>query len=66
MARQPAGGRLSALDHLDVLDLVLGVGDHPVPGERKILEGQELETILDLPAMTELGVPGGKGLPGGG
>lgn len=34
--------------------------------ERKILEGQELETILDLRAMTELGVPGGKGLPGGG
>jgi aspartate ammonia-lyase len=34
--------------------------------ERKILEGEELETILDLRAMTELGVPGGKGLPGGG
>ncbi len=34
--------------------------------ERKILEGKELEEILDLRAMTELGVPGGKGLPGGG
>jgi len=34
--------------------------------ERRILEGEELETILDLRAMTELGVPGGKGLPGGG
>ncbi|HUG28096.1 MAG TPA: aspartate ammonia-lyase [Gemmatimonadales bacterium] len=34
--------------------------------ERKILEGDELESTLDLRAMTELGVPGGKGLPGGG
>ncbi|MDZ4673153.1 MAG: aspartate ammonia-lyase [Gemmatimonadota bacterium] len=34
--------------------------------ERKILEGDELETILDLRAMTEIGVPGGKTLPGGG
>lgn len=34
--------------------------------ERKILEGNELEEILDLRAMTELGVPGGKGVPGGG
>jgi aspartate ammonia-lyase len=34
--------------------------------ERKILEGDALESTLDLRAMTELGVPGGKGLPGGG
>ena len=34
--------------------------------ERGILKGKELEEILDLRAMTELGVPGGKGLPGGG
>jgi fumarate hydratase, class II len=31
-----------------------------------LLEGKELEAVLDLRAMTELGVPGGKGLPGGG
>jgi len=34
--------------------------------ERGILKGRELEEILDLRAMTELGVPGGKGLPAGG
>ena len=34
--------------------------------ERKILEGDELEATLDLRAMTELGVPGDKGAPGGG
>ena len=34
--------------------------------ERGILTGKELEDVLDLRAMTELGVPGGKGLPGGG
>ncbi len=34
--------------------------------ERGILKGKELDEILDLRAMTELGVPGGKGLPGGG
>ena len=33
---------------------------------KKLLEGKELEEVLDLRAMTELGVPGGKGLPGGG
>ncbi|MCA9767518.1 MAG: aspartate ammonia-lyase, partial [Gemmatimonadetes bacterium] len=33
--------------------------------ERKILEGAELEEVLDLRAMTEPGVPGGgKGVPG--
>jgi aspartate ammonia-lyase len=34
--------------------------------ERGILKGKELEEVLDLRAMTELGVPGGKGIPGGG
>ncbi len=32
----------------------------------RILEGKELEEVLDLRAMTELGVPGGKGVPAGG
>jgi len=31
-----------------------------------LLKGRELEEILDLHAMTEIGVPGGVGLPGGG
>ncbi len=34
--------------------------------KKGILQGKELEEILDLRAMTELGVPGGKPLPGGG
>jgi fumarate hydratase class II len=34
--------------------------------KKGILKGKELEETLDLRAMTELGVPGGKGLPGGG
>jgi fumarate hydratase class II len=34
--------------------------------KKGILKGGELEEVLDLRAMTELGVPGGKGLPGGG
>jgi fumarate hydratase, class II len=33
---------------------------------KRILEGAELEVVLDLRAMTELGVPGGKGIPAGG
>ncbi len=33
---------------------------------KQILQGKELDDILDLRAMTELGIPGGKGLPGGG
>jgi aspartate ammonia-lyase len=33
---------------------------------KQLLAGAELDEILDLRAMTELGVPGGKGLPGGG
>jgi aspartate ammonia-lyase len=34
--------------------------------KKKLLEGRELEEVLDLRAMTELGVPGGKGIPAGG
>jgi fumarate hydratase class II len=34
--------------------------------QKKILEGKELEEVLDLRAMTELGIPGGKGVPAGG
>jgi len=34
--------------------------------KKGLLEGPELEQVLDLRAMTELGVPGGKALPGGG
>ena len=34
--------------------------------KKGILVGQELEDTLDLRAMTELGIPGGKPLPGGG
>ena len=34
--------------------------------KKKLLEGKELEEVLDLRAMTELGVPGGKGIPAGG
>jgi aspartate ammonia-lyase len=34
--------------------------------KKGLLEGAELEQVMDLRAMTELGVPGGKGLPGGG
>ncbi len=34
--------------------------------KKKLLEGKELEDVLNLRAMTELGVPGATGLPGGG
>jgi aspartate ammonia-lyase len=34
--------------------------------KKKLLAGKELAETLDLRAMTEPGVPGGKGLPGGG
>jgi len=35
--------------------------------QKKLLQGRELDEVLDLRAMTELGVPGGgKGIPGGG
>ena len=34
--------------------------------KKGLLKGKELEEVLDLRAMTEIGVPGGKGLPGGG
>ncbi len=35
--------------------------------ERKqLLPPEELDEVLDLRAMTEIGVPGGKGIPAGG
>ena len=34
--------------------------------KKGILQGKELDEILDLRAMTELGIPGGKPLPGSG
>ncbi len=34
--------------------------------KKGLLKGKELDEVLDLRAMTELGVPGGKSLPGGG
>ncbi|HET7025170.1 MAG TPA: aspartate ammonia-lyase [Gemmatimonadales bacterium] len=34
--------------------------------KKGLLKGKELDEVLDLRAMTELGVPGGKGVPGGG
>ncbi|MDX2194727.1 MAG: aspartate ammonia-lyase [Gemmatimonadales bacterium] len=34
--------------------------------QKGLLQGRELDDVLDLRAMTEIGVPGGVGLPGGG
>jgi fumarate hydratase class II len=34
--------------------------------QKGLLAGKELEEVLDLRAMTELGVPGGTGIPSGG
>jgi aspartate ammonia-lyase len=34
--------------------------------KKGLLQGKELDEVLDLRAMTEIGVPGGVGLPGGG
>jgi aspartate ammonia-lyase len=34
--------------------------------KKKLLPPEELESVLDLRAMTEIGVPGGKGIPAGG
>ena len=34
--------------------------------KKGLLQGAELDEVLDLRAMTELGVPGGKGVPAGG
>jgi aspartate ammonia-lyase len=34
--------------------------------KKGLLQGKELDEVLDLRAMTELGIPGGKALPGGG
>jgi aspartate ammonia-lyase len=34
--------------------------------KKKLLPKEELDEILDLRAMTEIGVPGGKGITAGG
>jgi aspartate ammonia-lyase len=34
--------------------------------QKGLLQGADLEEVLDLRAMTEIGIPGGVGLPGGG
>ena len=34
--------------------------------KKGLLQGAELDEVLDLRAMTEIGVPGGKGIPAGG
>jgi aspartate ammonia-lyase len=34
--------------------------------KKKLLSKEELDEVLDLRAMTEIGVPGGKGIPAGG
>ena len=34
--------------------------------QKKLLPKEELDEVLDLRAMTEIGVPGGKGIPAGG
>ena len=34
--------------------------------QKRLLDSKELAEVLDLRAMTEIGVPGGKGVPGGG
>jgi aspartate ammonia-lyase len=34
--------------------------------QKRLLPPEELEEVLDLRAMTEIGVPGGKGIPAGG
>jgi aspartate ammonia-lyase len=34
--------------------------------KKGLLQGAELDDVLDLRAMTEIGVPGGKGIPAGG
>ena len=34
--------------------------------KKGLLQGAELDEVLDLRAMTEIGGPGGKGIPAGG
>lgn len=47
--------------------LATGVTVKQLVTDKKVLEGKELDDVLDLRAMTELGVPGGgKGVPAGG
>jgi aspartate ammonia-lyase len=46
--------------------LATGLTVKQLVSKKGLLEGAELEEVLDLRAMTELGVPGGKGIPAGG
>jgi aspartate ammonia-lyase len=46
--------------------LATGLTVRELVTRKKLLEGRELDEVLDLRAMTELGVPGGKGIPAGG
>ncbi len=46
--------------------MATGVTVRDLVAKKKILTETELEDTLDLRAMTELGIPGGKPLPGGG
>ena len=55
--RQPKLAKEAIATGLTVRELVVKKG---------LLAGNELEEVLDLRAMTEIGIPGGKPLPGGG
>jgi aspartate ammonia-lyase len=46
--------------------MATGLTVRDLVARKEILTPTELEETLDLRAMTELGVPGGKPLPGGG
>ncbi len=46
--------------------LATGLTVKELAERKQVLPSEELQEVLDLRAMTELGVPGGKGLPGGG
>ncbi len=46
--------------------LATGLTVRELVTRKQLLDGRELDEVLDLRAMTELGVPGGKGIPAGG
>jgi fumarate hydratase class II len=46
--------------------LATGLTVRELVTKKRVLEGAELDEVLNLRAMTELGVPGGKAVPGGG
>jgi len=46
--------------------LATGLTVRELVHKKQILEGAKRDAVLDLRAMTELGVPGGKGIPAGG